>query len=37
MKKLTANQAGFIPLLITVLLVVLVLVYLAYRRVANTG
>lgn len=35
MKKLKEDQAGFIPLLLTVLAVVIVLIVLAYLRVSR--
>jgi hypothetical protein len=35
MKRQKLDQAGLIPLLVTVLLVVVALIYLAYTRVLN--
>lgn len=35
MKKLTPNQQGFIPLMITILIIVAVIIYLAYTRVLH--
>jgi Tfp pilus assembly protein PilX len=37
MKPKQLNQNGFIPLLVTVLLVVVALIYLAYTRVLQTA
>jgi hypothetical protein len=35
MKKLTVNEEGFIPLLLSIITIVLVLIYLAYTRVLH--
>jgi len=35
MKKLTSNQAGFIPMLLAILLVVAGIIIFAYLRVSN--
>ncbi|HXE09983.1 MAG TPA: hypothetical protein VN554_00990 [Verrucomicrobiae bacterium] len=35
MKRKPLNEAGFLPLLITILIVVAVIVYLAYTRVLH--
>lgn len=35
MKKKTLNEAGFIPLLLTILAIVLAVIYLAYTRVLH--
>ena len=35
MKRSSLNEAGFIPLLITVLLIVVVLIYVVYTRVLH--
>lgn len=35
MKKLTPNQEGFIPLLLTILAIVVAIVVIAYIRVAG--
>jgi hypothetical protein len=37
MKRTPLNESGFIPLLLTVLALVLIVVYLAYTRVAHAG
>ena len=37
MKKLKANQAGFIPMLLTILGLVIAIIVLAYLRVAHTN
>jgi hypothetical protein len=37
MERQKLNQAGLVPLLITVLMVVLGLIYLAYTRVLNAS
>lgn len=37
MKRRSLNQAGFIPMLITILVIVVALIYLAYTRVGKAG
>lgn len=37
MKKLMANEAGFIPMLLTILGLVIAVIVLAYLRVAHTS
>lgn len=35
MKKLSSNQSGFIPMLISILLIVVAVIYIAYIRVKH--
>jgi len=35
MKRASLNQSGFIPLLVTIILIVVALIYLAYTRVLH--
>lgn len=37
MKKLSSNQSGFIPMMISILLIVLAVIYFAYIRVKHAN
>lgn len=37
MKKLTVNESGFIPMLLTILFVIVAVIYFVYTRVAHAA